>query len=251
MQLIVTVLDKDGKETSQCPPVTLTIESGPGEFPTGPSITFAADSDIAIREGRAAMAFRSHYAGKTLIRATSPGLKDSTVELLSQGGPEFVPGTTPAAKPRPYRKLAGAPISEKSVTLGVANPTRSSSQAENHSGRFANDGNPATFWQAAANDTNAWLRVDLERICVVSSSKLTFPSPGNWRYKIEISNDGTSDWKLVTDQSQSTNDTAERSDTAASADARGRYLRVSFVQTPNNQPAALAELEVQARLSGQ
>ena len=51
-QIIVTVVDKDGKAINNCPPVTLAIESGPGEFPTGPSITFAPDSDIAIRDGR-------------------------------------------------------------------------------------------------------------------------------------------------------------------------------------------------------
>ena len=78
-QLIVTVVDKDGTAISNCPPVTLAIESGPGEFPTGPSITFAPDSDIAIRDGQAAMEFRSYYAGKTVIRATSPGLKDATI----------------------------------------------------------------------------------------------------------------------------------------------------------------------------
>ena len=37
-----------------CPPVTLAIESGAGEFPTGPSITFAAGSEIPIRDGTAA-----------------------------------------------------------------------------------------------------------------------------------------------------------------------------------------------------
>ncbi len=36
----------------------------PGEFPTGPSITFAPDSDIAIRDGEAAIEFRSCYAGR-------------------------------------------------------------------------------------------------------------------------------------------------------------------------------------------
>ena len=65
-QIIVTVVDKDGKAISNCPPVTLAIESGPGEFPTGPSITFAPDSDIAIRDGQAAMEFRSYYSGKTV-----------------------------------------------------------------------------------------------------------------------------------------------------------------------------------------
>jgi beta-galactosidase len=42
----------------------LTVESGPGEFPTGPVIAFAPDSDIAIRDGEAAMEFRSYYSGK-------------------------------------------------------------------------------------------------------------------------------------------------------------------------------------------
>ena len=251
VQLVVTVLDKDGKETSQCPPVTLTIESGPGEFPTGPSITFTADSDIAIREGKATMAFRSHYAGKSLIRASSPGMQNATVELVSKGGPEFVPGKTPTVKPRAYTQMTGAEAANALVTLGVENPTRASSEAANHSGRLANDNNPATFWQAAANDNNAWLRIDLERIGLVNRTKLTFPTPGNWRYKIEISADGSSDWKLVTDQSQSTSHSAQRDDPAASTDARGRYLRITVIQTPDGQAAALAELEVQATLSGQ
>ncbi len=53
------------------------------------------------------------------------------------------------------------------VHVGQENPTRASSEAPGHSGRLANDGNPATFWQAAAGDTNAWLRVDLERIVTI------------------------------------------------------------------------------------
>jgi hypothetical protein len=251
VHLIVTVLDKDGKETSNCPPVTLAIESGPGEFPTGPSITFTPDSDIAIREGKAAMEFRSYYAGKTVIRATSPGLKDATIEVSSKGGPKFIAGKTPVIKPRPYRQLTGKEWEGALVTLGVDNPTRVSSQSTNHSGRLANDGNPATFWEALAGDTQAWLRVDLEKIVTVTQTKLTFPWPGNWRYKIELSADGNSDWKLVTDQTQTTNAEAQRTDTAVNSEARGRFLRVTIVQTPDAKPASLAELEVQAKLSSQ
>jgi beta-galactosidase len=101
-QIIVTVVDKDGKAISNCPPVTLTIESGPGEFPTGPSITFSPDSDITIRDGQAAMEFRPYYSGKTTIRATSPGLKDATIEITSLGEPKYIAGKTPPVKPRPY-----------------------------------------------------------------------------------------------------------------------------------------------------
>ena len=88
-QLIITIVDKDGNAINSCPPVTLTVESGPGDFPTGLSITFAPGSDIAIRDGVAAMEFRSYYAGKTVIRATSPGLKGARVEITSLDGPKF------------------------------------------------------------------------------------------------------------------------------------------------------------------
>jgi len=69
-----------------------------------------------------------------------------------------------------------------------------------HEGKFANDGNAATFWRAAAGETNSWWCVDLERIVMVNQTKLVFPSAGDWRYQIEISDDGNSNWKMVADQ---------------------------------------------------
>jgi hypothetical protein len=243
-QLIVTVLDNDGNAINNCPPVTLTIESGPGEFPTGPSITFASNSDIAIRDGQAAIEFRSYYAGKTWIRATSPGLKDATIEITSFGEPKYLAGKTPPVKPRPYVPFTAAPAMGSILTFGLNNPTRASSEAAGHSGRLANDGNPATFWQAAAGDTNAWLRIDLERIVTVSKTKLTFPTEGNWRYKVEISDDGENNWRLITDQTQSASIAKERADTAQSVGSRSRFVRVTFAGTPEAKTAALAETEV-------
>jgi hypothetical protein len=243
-------VDKDGKAISNCPPVTLAVESGPGEFPTGPSITFAADSDITIRDGMAAMEFRSYYAGKTVIRATSPGLKDATIEITSLGKPKFIAGKTPSVPPRPYVRFTGKGANGSPVTLGLENPTRASSEAPGHSGRLANDGNPATFWQAAAGDTNAWWRVDLERIVTVQKTKLTFPTEGNWCYKIEISDDGENGWKIISDQTQSANSAKIQTQPAVNG-AHGRFLRVSIAGTPANQSPALAEVEVQGSLNAQ
>jgi hypothetical protein len=246
-QIIVTVVDKEGKAISNCPLVTLAIESGPGEFPTGPSITFAPNSDIAIRDGMAAMEFRSYYSGKTVIRATSPGLKDATLQITSRGEPRFIAGKTASVKPRPYVRYTGAAAGGSLLTLGLNNPTRASSEAPGHSGRFANDGNAATFWQAADGDTNAWLRVDLERTVTISQTKLTFPTEGNWRYKIEISEDGETSWKTVSDQTQNAGSAAIQSQPAASG-AHGRFLRVTFVGTPGAKPAAVAEVEALGNL---
>ena len=106
--LLVTVVDAGGKPINNNVPVTLTIKSGPGEFPTGPSITFTppgggSASDIAIRDGQAAIEFRTYTSGTSVIEATSAGLTSSTVTITSQGMPVWVEGTTPRVAPRPYQ----------------------------------------------------------------------------------------------------------------------------------------------------
>jgi len=242
-QLVVSVLDKNGRALSNCPPVTLAIESGPGEFPTGPSIIFAPDSDIAIRDGKAAIEFRSYYSGKTIIRATSAGLKDATVQITSRGEPRFVAGETPAAKPRPYVRFTESSATSTLIALGRDNPTRVSSEAPGHSARLANDGNPETFWQAGAGDANAWFRIDLERVVTINKTKLTFPTPGNWRYRIEISENGDS-WKLLVDQTTTASSSAERTDVVPSGATFGRFVRINVLASPPDQPAALSEVEM-------
>ncbi|HEY5232468.1 MAG TPA: glycoside hydrolase family 2 TIM barrel-domain containing protein [Verrucomicrobiae bacterium] len=249
-QIIVTVVDKNGTPISNSPPVTLAIESGPGEFPTGASIAFAPDSDITIRDGEAAMEFRSYYAGKTLIRATSPGLKDATIAITSLGTPKFILGKTASVKPRPYVRFTEPPPTGSLLALGMNNPTRASSEDPDHSARLANDGNAATFWQAASGDTNAWFEVDLERIVAVNSVKLAFPFDRDWRYRVEISDDGSSNWKMISDQTQ-TAISAKNQTLSAATGARGRFLRVTFVGTPDAKPAALAEVEALGNLSSQ
>ena len=242
-QLIVTVLDQSGKPISNCPPVSLAIVSGPGEFPTGPSITFAADSDIAIRDGKAAIEFRSYYAGKTLIRASSPGLKDATIQITSRGGQKFKAGTTLPVKPRPYVRFTSLATNSIPITLGLQNPTRASTESSGHNASFANDGAPSTYWQTAKNDDSPWLIIDLERLVNVNAVSLSFPVENTWRFRVEISDDGTSDWKLVTDQSQGISSPAAQSLTAAPG-ARGRFLRVSFIQSADSKPASVSEVQV-------
>jgi len=241
-QIVVTVVDKDGTAINNCPPVTLTVESGPGEFPTGPSITFARDSDITIRDGMAAMEFRAYDAGKTIIRATSPGLKSATLEIVSKGAPQYIVGKTVAA--RPYVRYTGNGAADGLITLGRQNPTRSSSEAPGHGSLLANDGDPGTFWQAAVGDSKAWLQVDLEKIVAIKNTKLIFPSEGNWRYKIEISDDGENDWKLLADQTQTASAGKERKDVAVNTALRGRFVRVIVTGSPSNNPPALADFEV-------
>ena len=63
------------------------------------------------------MEFRSYYAGKTVIRATSPGLKDATIDITSLGEPKFIAGKTPPVKPRPYVRFTAAQATASTLTL--------------------------------------------------------------------------------------------------------------------------------------
>jgi hypothetical protein len=248
-QIIVTVVDADGNALSNSPPVTLTVESGPGEFPTGPAIAFAPDSDIAIRDGEAAMEFRSYYSGKTVIRATSPGLADATLTLTTLGEPKFIPGETPAAKPRPYVRFNSSAARYSAPPMnsvfGLNNPILASSETPDHAASFGNDGSTATFWQPQDSDANPWWQVDLERSVTMEQDKINFPSAENYRYKIETSSDGQH-WTLAADQTQTASTDQIRTDVFANTTS-AHLVRVTFA----GKPAAIAELEISGHLTAQ
>ena len=161
------------------------------------------------------------------------------------------------AKARWQRKYAGKTSPETAVDItsnvrrrSAISAARASSEASGHSGRLANDGNAATFWRAEATDTNAWLCIDLERIVTVSTVKLSFPFDGNWRYRVEISDDGNSGWKVVSDQTHNASSVKTQTLSGVNS-ARGRFLRVAFVGTRDAKLAALAEVAVLGNLSAQ
>jgi beta-galactosidase len=248
--LVVTVFDANGQSINNSPEVTLTIESGPGEFPTGPSITFGADSDIAIRDGQAAIEFRSYHAGTTLIRARSTGLEDATTTVVTEGSPRFVPGVTPGVTPRPYRRFSTSSVqSATDVTLGRDAPARASGEAPGHPARLANDGNDDTFWSAPGDGPNAWWEVDLERLCVLKQARILFPTAGDYRYKIEASDDRR-EWHIVVDESQVPDVDRTRSD-AFTPGAVGRFVRITFTGLPANTPARISEVGIVGRIRSQ
>lgn len=246
-QVVISVLDSSGNRLTNSPPVTLTIDSGPGEFPTGRSITFdpagnGDASDIAIADGWAAIEFRAYQSGTSVIRASSPGLADATITITSQGSPAFVDGVTPLVVSRPYVRYTGGATSVATMQLALDRPAQASSVASGTLAGQANDGNSATLWQAAATDSNPWWQVSLEATYQVNRIQLTFPAPGNWRYKIDVSQDGTN-YTTVVDQSQTTSTDQIRVATGNFGNGVG-FVRVRIFGTPAGVPAGLAEVSV-------
>ena len=244
--LLVSVLDATGKELSNSVPVTLELVSGPGEFPTGPSITFDPKSHIAILDGKAAIEFRSYYGGTSVIRATSPGLAAAEITIVSEGEPRWVSGVTPTVKPRPYTRFvngsAAANPVVQTLVLAADRPTMASSSAANSSSANVNDGKTDTVWQADRGDQSPSIRVDLENTYSLNRVQLTFPGTGNYRYTIAVSANGT-DWTTAVDQSQ--NESTEWLRTSTGNFGIGiRFLRVNFTGWPHGEIAALAELGV-------
>lgn len=90
-QLIVTLQDANGNWVNDTPSsLVLEVVDGPGVFPTGKTYTFVKGGSgkgegLTIMDGRAAIEFRSYYAGETTIRAYVPGsnIEAATITLTT------------------------------------------------------------------------------------------------------------------------------------------------------------------------
>jgi beta-galactosidase len=80
-QLVVTMRNASGAWVNNSRAVTLTVTSGPGILPGGKSYTFAPGTQEF--DGKAAIEFRSYYAGTTTITARSAGLPDATITITT------------------------------------------------------------------------------------------------------------------------------------------------------------------------
>jgi beta-galactosidase len=81
-QILVEVQDASGKWLSNSPDITFTDKSELGSFPTGSTITFkGGEREKGVRNGQAAIEFRSYKAGTVTIEATSGSLPPASVTI--------------------------------------------------------------------------------------------------------------------------------------------------------------------------
>jgi hypothetical protein len=239
--LTVTVVDAKGAPLSNSPPVGLSIVSGPGEFPTGPSIQFENKSDIRIQDGKAAIAIRSWHAGTTVVKASSPGLKDADLTLHFIGGKPYIEGTTPKVQPRPYVRFDRKNAAKTASIYGPNNPTFGSSSAAGSSSGLAADANPATAWTPDASDANPSLILDTEKGLSISLIQLSFPDKNARQFRVEVSSN-RSNWTSVADL---TNVADASREIRPAGGTTGRYVKVAFSKAEH---AALSEIRVTGTL---
>jgi beta-galactosidase len=244
--LLVTVTDANGKPLSNTPPVELAIIKGPGEFPTGPAITFDEKSDIRIQDGQAAITFRSYYAGDTVIRAASPGLAPAEITLHFVGSVPYQEGKTPPVQARPYVRFNRAAQPAQPQTFGRNSPTFPSSALPDHPGALADDGDTKTYWQPADNDANPSWTVDTERFVTVSRVRITLARETVCHVKIDVSDDQKT-WRPLADLSADDRSSATLEATAP-ANTSGRFVRLQFQSLPANAPIQLTEVDISGTL---
>jgi len=119
VHLLVTVQDADGKPISNSPPVTFTIEAGPGEFPTGRT----RPRTFRFATGRRPLSFAPIMAVKRSFAPRPPACRTRSSRLPRRASRSLFPGQLPlrrtvptfglsALKPRP------PPTNKTSPTTG-------------------------------------------------------------------------------------------------------------------------------------
>ena len=244
VELLVSVRDNGGRIVDHSPVVTLRVVSGPGEFPTGRSISFAPDSDIRIMEGQAAIAFRSYYAGKAVIEATSPGLKSAFIEIEFEGKNKYRQGRTQVVEQRPYVRFVREKKEHALQTFGRNNPTFASSNADRYAPGMAADGNLQTYWKAANTDAAPYWILDTEKRLSLHEVQLCFPEGELPVCVVELSDDKVT-WKNVSENAQLKVDGQKIVLNVADKGLKGRFVCLRF---KDSQKAVLSEIRVTGKV---
>ncbi|PAW92043.1 beta-galactosidase [Mucilaginibacter sp. MD40] len=242
IKLTVSVLDESGKLISNSPDVQLEVISGPGEFPTGPSILFSGASDIRIMDGQAAIEYRSWFSGKSVVKATSPGLKPAIIEIDFKGNIPFIDGVTPKASSRPYTRFSSIAKSEELRVFGRNNPTFSSSSAANHISGYAADGHADTWWLPVPSDAKPYWILDTEKGLEIKEVDISFPKPDIYQYIVETSDD-RKNWYLLKDFTR--NSEKKTKSTITLEGIHARAIRISFI---DSEHAGLSEVRVTGKV---
>lgn len=245
-QIVITVLDAEGRPVSNDIPVELNIVSGPGEFPTGRKIRFMPpsdkeESDISIRDGQAAIAFRSYYAGKTIIETSSEGLKPERIEITTLGLPLWEEGVTLPVAERPYQRYEFRKPAKKEsqeMLLATNRPSWVSSTSDGTNKANVNDDNSSTIWLPEKKDNEKWWKLALEASYCIDKIQIEFPENAIYKYIVEVSENDL-DWKKVIDKTGNNTGNKmlmEKGDFGCNI----AFVRIRFV----SKEAGLAEVKI-------
>lgn len=184
----------------------------------------------------------SGISGNIQITATSKGLGSATtsVSTLPYQG-QFVPDGQHTPWVGGVEKLESKESLYRNIVVGK--PVTVSSEQPGNFARHVVDNDESTRWCANGNSLPQWVKVDLGQSFSLMGFQIQWERSKNvYKYYIEASNDGEN-WTKVIDRS--TNTSPNGSEETALVDTRGRYVRLSIVDSiTNNDWASLYEFKV-------
>ncbi|MBT1181776.1 glycoside hydrolase N-terminal domain-containing protein [Bifidobacterium sp. CP2] len=243
-QIIVTMKDANGDWVSDNREVTLKVTDGPGVLAGGKTYKFT--KNVSMKDGKAAIEFRSYYSGTTTLTASAEGLPDATFQIVTKD----TTGGNEGSEPKNFYEAgqwatAGLKIPEP-MAYGDTNkaldrPTSPTSSQSGHEGALGADGDENTQWIAGDAGSGQAFVLSTEFAQYVYKIRLGFGDKTPYPYTLSVQND-KGEWVKVSSYT---------ADTVASRPAEenvgGLYagaVKVEFTDVPAGEHAFLNELEV-------
>lgn len=249
--IIVTVEDADGNWVNEETELVFEVTDGPGIFPTGKTMRFKPGD--SMRDGKAAIEFRSYYAGTTTIKAyapdrpeinpdtititttgtgsqTEPDISTMYGAFMSNGG--VIPNTVEEPEAYGFVNYKGCPMHASSGDSG-----------ENTCKNIL-DGDKQTEWKAETPGSGQWVSVELEHGGInLFKAQLSFKGK-KYPYKISYKTTNIDDpeWITLKEYDQEALDSAPVEESFGGVYMR--YIRIEFTDVPAGEYANLAELRL-------
>ncbi|GAA1627414.1 hypothetical protein GCM10009744_14010 [Kribbella alba] len=227
-------LDPQPTPTDRTAPSTPGTPSVRTSFPTIAELTWPASTDTVGVTGY------SVYANGQLVSASKE--PSARITGLTPGGTyAFTLTARDAAGNESARSTATTATMSAGTNLALGKDVTASSYSEPNDPSLAVDGKLPTRWaQGLGQPDPSWLQVDLGAQYELSGVITTFELSSGYRYKLEVSSDG-SDWIMFEDH---TGTATTQPDNYASVptSVRGRYLRLTVVGS-NFNGGSIYEIE--------
>jgi beta-galactosidase len=234
-QLVVELVDEYEKRVDATADVTLTVLSGPGQFPSYTSKLINAETGLHIIEGLGAITFRSYYAGETVISATSPGLQGAVLIVMTDGDDAGMEPVMAIPKIQ-MGTLYDTGLSTELLDLSTHRPNRASSEAKGYNKSNANNTDGRTSWRASSTNPGEWWMLDLEGVKYPKRIELEFDCKRAYQFVLEGSSDGN-EWSTLLDYRH--NQEAITVVNGLLEPNACRYVKILFTALPAGVPANL------------
>lgn len=183
--------------------------------------------------------FRNGTQIATVTKGTSytdKGLSPMTPYVYTVTAYDYAGNSSEQSTP-----VVGITLSSTTTNIALNKSASSDSSLTGYSPSNAVDGNTSTRWSAADGGLNHWLMIDLGGYHSVTGTEVTWQFEKNYKYKVEVSADGTN-WSLKVDKTEYKGTERTQKDTFTADSVR--FVRITVTGLSINTWASISEFKV-------